>query len=348
MLKQHFWWISELKTFHYKREFAPLILINAFMVICPIIVYLLFKDFKSLFLPICILIGLNLSCFYINIKKFIEIVLRVEFKILRIPNSEDSVTSITHFSDDLIRFVSQIDQYSKKDLSYNLLQKQAQLDAMQSQINPHFLYNTLDSIRGLAYTEGAVGSADMIEALSAFFRYSIGDANDLVMLQQEIKSIDNYMLIQKHRFNNRYEVIKQIESGCSAIMNYRLPKLTLQPLIENAIYHGLEKRTEGGVITIKIVTTQSRLLISIIDNGSGMDDATVRIINEKFASDRIAQPDKSALEKSGVALVNVNARIKLLFGNDFGLTAYSTSGVGTEFQIVLPLLGNNNEGNIAS
>jgi two-component system sensor histidine kinase YesM len=224
------------------------------------------------------------------------------------------------------------------DISYNLLQKQAQLDALQSQINPHFLYNTLDSIRGLAYTEGAENTADMIEAMSAFFRYSIGGTNDLVELQQEIKSLDNYMHIQKYRFNNRYKVVKQIDSDSNDLLNYRLPKLTLQPLIENAIYHGLEKKTEGGEIILRIITTQSRLIISVIDNGVGMDDSTLRRLNEEFENESIAQLEKPNSETRGVALVNVNARIKLLFGNNFGLTAYSTIGIGTEFQITLPLV----------
>jgi sensor histidine kinase YesM len=340
--------ISEFKAFRYKGEFLPLILFYAFTILCTLLMYLIFKDIKNLFLPIFILLCCNLLCLCVIIIKFIKIVLGLEAKIIHSIDDTTAEASPTYFSGDVIQQISQTNQSPKMDISYTLLQKQAQLDAMQSQINPHFLYNTLDSIRGLAYTEGAVKSADMIEALSAFFRYSIGGTNDLVELQQEISSIDNYMHIQKYRFNNRYEVVKQIDPDCIDILNYRVPKLTLQPLIENAIYHGLEKKTKGGEIILRIITTQSRLIISIIDNGAGMDDATLRSLNEEFEKERIAQPEKPRLEKGGVALVNVNARIKLLFGNNFGLTAYSTIGIGTEFQITLPLLGKNNERNVTS
>ena len=332
MFKRHLLWLNELKSFQYKKEYIPLLIINFLIVILPIAFIITAERF---IIPLCIIILCNSVCCYINIKKFIETDLKIESIFLR---SRADDTTRTHFSDDLINHINHIDNFASKEMSYSLLQKQAQLNAMQSQINPHFLYNTLDSIRGLAYSECAPATADMIEALSAFFRYSIGGTNDLVMLQQELKSIDNYMQIQKHRYNNRFEVIKQIDIDNCDIINYNLPKLTLQPLVENAIYHGLEKKTEGGIIIIKIITTQSRLIISIIDNGVGMDDATLRSLNEKFESNSITQTDNSDFNKSGVALMNVNARIKLLFGNNFGLIVYSTIGIGTEIQIILPLL----------
>ena len=132
------------------------------------------------------------------------------------------------------------------DHEYNALicQKQAEINALQSQINPHFLYNVLDSIRGQALSERSVELASMTEALATFFRYSISKKGNMVSLADEMKNVDNYLFIQRFRFGNKIEIIKKIED--EELMNCLIPKLTLQPIVENAIYHGLEHRNYGG------------------------------------------------------------------------------------------------------
>lgn len=227
---------------------------------------------------------------------------------------------------------------SQQEYSYQLLEKQAQMDAMQGQIQPHFLYNALDSIRGLAVEEHAARTADMAEALAVLYRSLIGRFSDLLTLEQEIQNIDNYVKIQQYRFGNRFSLEKDIGSPVSdMMMNYRLPKLTLQPIVENAIYHGIDKLAGSGVIRISAYTTQSRLVISIKDNGLGMDEATLLAMNRRLME---GEPgiSESASKNNGIALDNVNARIKMLFGAQYGLTVFSTKNVGTEVQLSLPLL----------
>jgi two-component system sensor histidine kinase YesM len=239
---------------------------------------------------------------------------------------------------DMLAMVDSLNIKAQQQYPYQLLQKQAQLDALQHQINPHFLYNALESIRGLAVQQSAEETADMAEALSTLFRFSINKTNDFIPLSQELANIDNYIKIQKYRFNNRFDLNKEIELFNSQLEEYRIPKLTLQPIVENALEHGLKNITTGGLITLRIVPTKSRLLISIADNGFGMDDDFLRSLNESFLEpvQDISTIDLS--KTSGIALKNVNTRLKLIFGNSFGLTAYSTKNLGTEIQISLPLI----------
>jgi len=225
----------------------------------------------------------------------------------------------------------------KQKAKYEFLKQQAQFDAMQSQINPHFLYNALDSIRGLAMEQEAEETANMAEALSSMFRYSISQSDDLQTLEEEIDNVRNYMKIQQYRFQNRFKLI--IDVQIKHVCEYLLPKLTLQPIIENSIYHGFDEIPENNVISITAMTTQSRLLISVSDNGSGMDDDTLLALNKRLlAGDYAPRGESSDNRSKGIALVNVNSRIKLIFGNHYGLTAYSTKGVGTEIRISLPLI----------
>lgn len=219
-----------------------------------------------------------------------------------------------------------------------LLQKQAELDALQSQINPHFLYNTLDTIRGQALEEGCQIAPDMIEALSTLLRYTISHRDDMVPLRQELRSIENYMKIQKFRFSNRFSYVTKIEDDMNDLLALRIPKLTLQPLIENAIFHGIESLLSGGLIQVEIYTTQSRLVINVTDNGVGMDEEQLQRLREKLASSSFTPLAEASPRGSGLAITNVNARIQLLFGQKYGVQVFSTKGIGSQFQVSLPTM----------
>jgi two-component system sensor histidine kinase YesM len=230
-----------------------------------------------------------------------------------------------------------IDSSLEKEYSNRLLQKQAELDAMQSQINPHFLYNTLDTIRGYAVMEDAPLTSDMVEVLSRLFRYMISRRKELVTLQQELSILYDYIKIQEYRINQHIVFIQNIAPELQ-IMNYQIPKLTIQPFIENAIKHGLKGISRDFVITLNIYNTQSRLIISISDNGCGMSPEQLRTLNQKLAANETSSVHENRDKKngSGIALTNVNSRIKLLYGDSYGVIAYSTLGKGSEFQLSLP------------
>lgn len=218
------------------------------------------------------------------------------------------------------------------------LKRQAELDALQSQINPHFLYNTLDSIRGQALVEEVDEIADMAEALSTFFRYSISNKGNMVRVSDELDNVQNYLTIQHYRFGDRIRM--EMDIADQSLLDCRIPKMTLQPIVENAVYHGLESVLRKGVIQISICSVDERLQISIRDNGVGMGDDTLRELNKKlsgqFGPENLVCGERG--NHSGIALVNVCQRLRLLYGEQYGIHVYSTLHVGSETVIELPLL----------
>ena len=245
------------------------------------------------------------------------------------------------YSYELLSIMEERFKVKERDKSYQLLQKQAQINALQQQINPHFLYNALDSVRGLAYSENATLTAEMVEALAIFFRYTIGGKNDLVSLKDELYGIRNYLKIQQYRYAHPIRINYQIDMEDDRVLATLIPRLTLQPIVENAIKHGLLHKKEDAEILIKLTQTQSRLIICIIDNGCGISDEKLRKINEKLTQKKI-ENDSTIEHGSGIALQNVDCRIKLHFGDNYGLTVYSTVGIGTQVEITIPLLAEKN------
>lgn len=207
--------------------------------------------------------------------------------------------------------------------------------ALQTQINPHFLYNTLEAIRGDALCEGVETIAETTEALSTFFRYTISEPETLVPLERELDHVDNYFIIQKYRFGDRIALEQIHEDAGEEALKLMVPKLILQPIVENAIYHGLEGRGAGGKIFIKIELTDSRLLITVSDDGVGIAKEMVQKINEN-----LAHPDRIIVSEGhhGIALANVSRRIKLLFGEYYGIKLFSVEEFGTQVIYTLPKL----------
>lgn len=287
-----------------------------------------------LFILSCIFLFLLNYCFYIGIQLCDKIINIYSLPNVSFPDPPAQSNTITL----LLCLLSNLETTQAQQYQYLLLQKEAQLDAMQSQIQPHFLYNALDSIRGLALNENALQTAEMTEALSVFYRNSIDNSTKMCPLEQELKNVENYVKIQRFRFGNRFELVKNISSHILPLLDtYYLPKLIIQPLVENAIYHGIDRRTAGGIITLSIITTQSRLLISIKDNGQGIASKSLAILNQSFAENSAFPNKKNDNSRTGIALTNINSRIKMIYGNEYGLTAYSMEGMGSEFQIRLPL-----------
>ena len=154
-----------------------------------------------------------------------------------------------------------------------LNKRQAQYLALQNQINPHFLYNTLESIRSEALIAGLTGVADMTEALAAFFRYTISKVENLVSVEEELENCQTYFRIQQYRFGSRLSLTIECDpEEREEIYGCRLPKLTMQPILENSIIHGTECKIGTGHLTIHLERSGKRLLIRISDDGVGMDE----------------------------------------------------------------------------
>lgn len=215
---------------------------------------------------------------------------------------------------------------------------QARLEfaALQDQINPHFLYNTLDAIRGQALEIHADEIAEMTGKLSRFFRYSIRNQGALVTLADEMSHTEDYFSIQHYRFEDRFAL--ECECPDPSSLGYYLPKLTLQPLVENALYHGLEPKKGKGRIIIRIQKSERNLRIVISDDGVGMPEETLDSINRRFRGEESLPEPIPGQRRTGIALYNTNRRLQLLFGPAYGLRATSTPGMGTDFVVYLPLV----------
>lgn len=226
----------------------------------------------------------------------------------------------------------------------DLNKRQAQYLALQNQINPHFLYNTLESIRGEALIAGLDGVADMTEALAKFFRYTITKVENLVSVEEELDNCETYFMIQKYRFGDRLQLHIDCDSeDWEEVMNAKIPKLTLQPILENSIIHGTELKIGTGNLRIHFERTKERLLIRISDDGVGMDEDTLAKLNRKLGRDGNSMAYQTGEAGGGIALVNVNSRIHLLFGEEYGMHVYSVPQKGTDVEISLPISANGAE-----
>ena len=225
---------------------------------------------------------------------------------------------------------------NKQD-AIRMSKKQAEYLALQNQINPHFLYNTLEAIRGDAVCAGVDSIAETTEALSVFFRYSVTGVDALVTLEEELDNVKNYFTIQYYRFGDRTRLqISYPEED--KILQLKIPKLTIQPFVENAIHHGLEKKMEGGIVKIKLDTTENKLIVTIYDNGVGMPEEQVERINAYFERVAVSYVGEDRKKRGGIAMKNVNSRIKLLFGEQYGVHVYSVEKIGTDIIVTLPKL----------
>ncbi|GKX28576.1 histidine kinase [Vallitalea longa] len=200
-----------------------------------------------------------------------------------------------------------------------------QLELLQSQINPHFIHNTLNSMQYLALKDGAHDVREMIQSLNLLLRASMSVGIEIVPLQQELKYLGGYINIQKNRFEDRFDFREDIDGD---IENVKVPKLILQPLVENALYHGILPKEEKGSITVYITVDES-VVFKIIDNGVGMDDDELKNIYN------VNKTKKGGYNHIG--LNNVNERLKLYYGNDCTLNISSDLGVGTCVIFEIPL-----------
>lgn len=234
---------------------------------------------------------------------------------------------------DLHSLTENLKNLINSEYAAKIMKKQAEIDSLQNQINPHFLYNTLDSIRGQAISEGSENIEKMVKALSDLFRYSISNIKSMVTLEEELKNIDNYLNIQQFRFNNRFKILKEIDSETLKI---EVPKLIIQPLVENAIKHGLETKIGKGTIVIRSRITKDKMVINVEDDGEGIDIENLQVINQYLANG--VNPNEVKNIRIGVGLININERIKMIYNSNSGLKIYSMKGIGTNAELSIPII----------
>ncbi len=234
-------------------------------------------------------------------------------------------------NDSVSSNASDVDYLINKISSIKLSQKEAELNSLQNQINPHFLYNTLESIRGAALYHGIHEIATMSKSLSLLFRYSINE-RVLVSVKEELSHLENYISIQNFRFEDKFQLQYQIPPE---LMNYKILKLTLQPLIENSIKHGLEMKLGKGTIKIEILSLDSNIKILVSDDGVGIPSKKLEDLNKALVNESRRNTGENVNTRTGIGVMNVNSRIKLYFGEQYGLKFLDVLA-GTTLEITLP------------
>lgn len=241
----------------------------------------------------------------------------------------------TFYSPSIEKFLAKTNGDIRTENAIRNSNKHAQYLALQNQINPHFLYNTLEGIRSDALLLGVTDIADIVESLAVYFRYTISKIDRLVTLDEEMSNLKNYLVIQNYRFGDKIQMVEIYEDCDRSIRQSLIPKLILQPFFENSIIHGLEQRVDNGTIKIIFSITKDLLLITIEDDGIGIPEDKVENIN--YGMDRVSMDDEEDGIKGGIAIKNVNNRIKLLLGNRYGIKFRSVLGYGTSVDLTLPL-----------
>ena len=217
------------------------------------------------------------------------------------------------------------------DERMNMLKK-AQYNMLQAQINPHFLYNTLETINWMAYDlagdENPVSTA--LLDLAAFFRNTLSSSGYLISIDEEIKYTKDYINILYLRYSDLFDVTWDVDSS---ILSCTIIKLCLQPIIENAVYHGFKPKAGKGRLSISGFRSGGKIIIVVSDNGVGMDETLLTELNRKFSSGIYSE------DGSHIGMANVNNRIKILFGDEYGIFLDSRLGVGTTVRITIPVSG---------
>ncbi len=237
----------------------------------------------------------------------------------------DLAKSFNHMLKRIDLMVKRIDILKAKEIDNQKKLRKAELKALQAQINPHFLYNTLDSIAWMARLNKIDIVEEMIEALSTYFRISISRGNDSITLREELIHVDKYLSIQKIRYDKKLNYSIRVPEE---ILDYMSIKMILQPLVENSIYHGLKEKEGPGEISITAVMGDN-IVLCVEDTGIGMTKEKLDELYEMIASGRDYNPN-------AYGVINVHKRIKILFGDDYGLHYESEYGIGTKVYVTIP------------
>lgn len=234
----------------------------------------------------------------------------------------EGTAEITSLTESFEHMVLQIQELVEKVRQEEISLRKTELKALQAQINPHFLYNTLDAIAWMCEEERHKDAVEMVNALARLFRISISRGHELISIEKEIEHAKSYLKIQNFRYKNQFTYDFEVDDTC---LSYLCNKITLQPIIENAIYHGIDRMVDEGRIEIRIFPDHEKIVFEVEDNGVGMTEEQCQEILQKDSGD-----------KAGIGIKNVNDRIKIYFGEEYGITIRSELDEGTCVTITMP------------
>lgn len=239
---------------------------------------------------------------------------------------ETGIGEISSLEQGFNQMAGEIQELMDRSISQEQEKRHMERRLLQAQISPHFLYNTLDSIIWMIQGKQYEGAGKMVSLLARFFRVALSKGKDIIPLRQEVEHATSYLSIQNIRFQDKFDFELNIDES---LMEYLCPKITIQPILENAIYHGVENMFGDGEIILSIQEHGEDICIEVSDNGEGMTEEQV----EKILHHDIR---KTSGKGSGVGVYNVDSRIKLLYGENYGISIQSELDEGTTVKILLP------------
>lgn len=242
-----------------------------------------------------------------------------------------NVAEFQTLSTSFEHMVLMIQSLVEKVHNEEIVLRKTELKALQAQINPHFLYNTLDSIQWMCEQDNSKDAVKMVGALAKLFRISISHGNEFIAISDELKHAESYLIIQSYRYKNQFTYSFDVDKS---VLDCMCNKITIQPFIENAIYHGLDRMVDEGEIKIIVERRGKDIAIIVKDNGLGMTEEQCKAVLQKGRSD-----------SKGIGVKNVDDRLKIYFGEEYGITIDSELDVGTTVTIKIPKIekGHENE-----
>lgn len=287
------------------------------------------SDFKTNLYYICLFMVLLSIVFALFVSKTItRPIKKLLWAITKTGQGNFNVQLSVHSNDEIGFLINKFNEMNKRiknliadNYESKLRQKEAEIKALNKQINPHFLYNTLNSINWLAIENNEKEISKMLMDLSNILQYSSKNMKDLETIENEIDFVVRYLNIMKVRFGDRFVVRYEIDKSIS---NIYVPKFFLQPIVENAILHGFSQINSGGILIISGYREDADIVFEIADNGKGVDNIVLKKIQE------------SNIKSTGIK--NIDKRIKLLFGNDYGVSIESKENKGFKATIKIPLI----------
>jgi len=281
---------------------------------------------------VCILLAAVISIFIskgitVPLAKLMNVIREIEKGNFKVKADIRSGDEIERLNGVLNRMSSSMEDLIERNVQEEKLKRKAELTALQAQINPHFLYNTLESMNWFAVRKKELEISDVLTNLGKFFRISLSNGSPFIPVRQEIEHVRSYLNIQKFRYSNRFE--SEFEAAAEAMELY-IPKLILQPIVENSLLHAFKNQEGKGTVRIVIALAGAQLRISIEDDGCGLRPEQQTALREALNGSKLNEPVK------GYGLRNVHDRIQLSFGAQYGVTLESTVGEGTVIHLLLP------------
>jgi len=263
----------------------------------------------------------------IVISKFITMPLKKLSESMKgIQSGEFNIVNIKTYNDEVGELkkgyniaISQINLLLDKIRKDEKIKRQNELNLLMSQIKPHFLYNTFDTINSLALLGKNKTIYEMIKALGKFYRTSLNNGKDIITVKEEINTVKSYLIIQNIRYEDMFEVEYDLDPRCD---DFKIIKLVLQPLVENAIYHGIRSSKDKGKIRISTSQDEEKVILTLEDNGNGMEESQVRNINEN--------------KTTGIGVRTTKERLRVFYGDEHEFIVESKKNVGTRITIKMP------------